>query len=68
MLSKKTDHSSFNGKISIYNLKVHYMLVQQLKQLQDKLKKLKSQQIISKEDAKEIRKIEKWFEEFNKAE
>lgn len=44
------------------------MLVQQLKQLQDKLKKLKSQQIISKEDAKEIRKIEKWFEEFNKAE
>ncbi len=68
MLSKKTDHSSFNEKISIYNLKVHYMLVQQLKQLQDKLKKLKSQQIISKEDAKEIRKIEKWFEEFNKAE
>ncbi len=44
------------------------MLVQQLKQLQDKLKKLKSQKIISKEDAIEIRRIEKWFEEFNKAE
>lgn len=44
------------------------MLVQQLKQLQDKLKKLKSQKIISKEDEKEIRRIEKWFEEFNKAE
>lgn len=44
------------------------MLVQQLKQLQDKLKKLKSQKIISEEEAKEIRRIEKWFEEFNKAE
>jgi|LakMenEpi03Aug12_release.lakeMendotaPanAssembly.Ray.scaffolds.fasta_scaffold255787_2 HD superfamily phosphodiesterase len=44
------------------------MLVQQLKQLQDKLKKLKSQKIISEEDAKEIRRIEKWFEELNKAE
>lgn len=44
------------------------MLVQQLKQLQDKLKKLKSQKIVSKEDEKEIRRIEKWFEEFNKAE
>ena len=44
------------------------MLVQQLKQLQDKLKKLKSQKFISKEDEKEIRRIEKWFEEFNKAE
>jgi flavodoxin len=38
------------------------MLVQQLKQLQDKLKKLKSQKIISKEDAEEIKRIEKWFE------
>lgn len=44
------------------------MLVQQLKQLQDKLKKLKSQKIISEEDAIEIKRIEKWFEEFNKAE
>jgi hypothetical protein len=40
------------------------MLVQQLKQLQDKLKKLKSQKIISKEDAEEIKRIEKWFEKF----
>jgi hypothetical protein len=44
------------------------MLVQQLKQLQDKLKRLKSQKVISKEDAKEIKRIEKWFEEFKKAE
>ncbi len=44
------------------------MLVQQLKQLQDKLKKLKSQKIISEEDAIEIKRIEKWFEEFNKEE
>jgi hypothetical protein len=40
------------------------MLVQQLKQLQDKLKKLKSQNIISKEDEEEIKRIEKWFEKF----
>jgi hypothetical protein len=40
------------------------MLVQQLKQLQDKLKKLKSQKIISKEDEEEIKRIEKWFEKF----
>jgi hypothetical protein len=40
------------------------MLVQQLKQLQDKLKKLKSQKIISKEDEEKIKKIEKWFEKF----
>jgi len=44
------------------------MLVQQLKQLQDKLKKLKSQKVISKEDPKEIKRLEKWFEEFKKAE
>ncbi len=44
------------------------MLVQQLKQRQDRLKKLKSQKIISKEDAKEIKIIEKWFEEFKKVE
>jgi hypothetical protein len=44
------------------------MLVQQLKQLQVKLNKLKSQKIISKEDAKEIKRIEKWFQEFKKAE
>jgi hypothetical protein len=44
------------------------MLVQQLKQLQDKLKKLKSQKIISKEDAKEIKRIEEWFERFKKEE
>jgi hypothetical protein len=41
------------------------MLVQKLKQLQEKLKKLKSQKIISKEDEEEIKRIEKWFEEFN---
>jgi|688.fasta_scaffold259137_2 flavodoxin len=40
------------------------MLVQQLKQLHDKLKKLKSQNIISKEDEEEIKRIEKWFEKF----
>jgi hypothetical protein len=44
------------------------MLVQQLKQIQDRLKKLKSQEIISEEDAIEIERIEKWFEEFKKAE
>jgi hypothetical protein len=44
------------------------MLVQQLKQRQDRLKKLKSQKIISKKDAEEIKKIEKWFEQFKKAE
>jgi|688.fasta_scaffold2733267_1 hypothetical protein len=44
------------------------MLVQQLKLLQDKLKKLKSQKFISEEDVKEIWRREKWFEEFNKAE
>ncbi len=44
------------------------MLVQQLKQIQDRLKKLKSQEIISEEDSIEIQRIEKWFEEFKKAE
>jgi hypothetical protein len=44
------------------------MLVQQLKQLQERLKKLKSQKVISKEDEKEIKRIEKWFEEFKKVE
>ena len=44
------------------------MLVQQLKQLQDKLKKLKSQKIISEEDAKLIKRLEEWFEEFKKEE
>ena len=44
------------------------MLVQILKQRQEKLKQLKSQKIISKEDAEEIERIEKWFEEFKKAE
>jgi hypothetical protein len=44
------------------------MLVQILKQRQEKLMQLKSQKIISREDAEEIEKIEKWFEEFKKAE
>ncbi len=44
------------------------MLVQILKQRQEKLKQLKSKKIISKEDAEEIERIEKWFEEFKKAE
>lgn len=44
------------------------MLVQILKQRQEKLKQLKSQKIISKEDAEKIERIEKWFEEFKKAE
>jgi predicted regulator of Ras-like GTPase activity (Roadblock/LC7/MglB family) len=42
------------------------MLNQQLKQLQDKLKGLKSQKIISKDDAIIIKTIEKWFGEFDK--
>ena len=44
------------------------MLVQILKQRQEKLKQLQSKKIISKEDAEEIERIEKWFEEFKKAE
>lgn len=44
------------------------MLVQILKQRQEKLKQLKSKKIISKEDAEEIERMEKWFEEFKKAE
>ena len=43
------------------------MLVQQLKQMQEILVKLKSQKVISKEDEIKIKKIEKWFEEFKKA-
>jgi hypothetical protein len=42
------------------------MLNQQLKQLQDKLKRLKSQKVISKDDEIEIKRIEKWFVEFDK--
>jgi hypothetical protein len=42
------------------------MLNQQLKQLQDKLKRLKSQKVISKDDEIEIKRIEKWFDEFDK--
>lgn len=38
-----------------------------MKQLQNKLKMLKSQKNISKEDEKKIKDIEKLFEEFNKA-
>ena len=44
------------------------MLVQIWRQRQEKLKQLKSQKIISKEDAEVIERIEKWFEEFKKAE
>ena len=39
------------------------MLNQQLKQIQDKLKRLKSQKVISKDDEIEIKRIEKWFDE-----
>ena len=42
------------------------MLNQQLKQLQDKLKRLKSQKVISKDDEIEIKRIEKWFDDFDK--
>jgi hypothetical protein len=42
------------------------MLNQQLKQIQDKLKRLKSQKVISKDDEIEIKRIEKWFDEFDK--
>jgi hypothetical protein len=44
------------------------MLVQQLRQLQEKLKMLQSKEIISEDDAIEIKRIEKWFQEFKKAE
>ena len=44
------------------------MLVQVLKQRQDMLIKLKSQEIISEEDQIIIARLEKWFEEFNKSE
>ena len=44
------------------------MLVQVLKQRQDMLLKLKSQEIISEEDQEIIAQLEKWFEEFNKPE
>ena len=38
------------------------MLVQQLKQIQDNLKRLQSQKVISKEDEIEIERIKKWFD------
>jgi hypothetical protein len=38
------------------------MLVQQLKQIQDNLKRLQSQEVISKEDEIEIERIKKWFD------
>ena len=41
------------------------MLNQQLKQIQDKLKKLKLKKIISKEDEIEIKRIEDWFDQFD---
>ncbi len=44
------------------------MLVQVLKQRQDMLIKLKSQEIISEEDQEIIAQLENWFEEFNKSE
>jgi hypothetical protein len=56
------------GSFEYVILNFHYMLVQQLKQLHDKLKKLKSKKNISKEEAKEIKRIEKWFEAYKKAE
>jgi len=43
------------------------MLVQQLKQIHDKLKFLKSQKNISKEDEKKIKDLEKFLEEYSKA-
>jgi hypothetical protein len=44
------------------------MLVQVLKQRQEMLIKLKSQEIISEEDKITIAELEKWFEEFYKSE
>ena len=38
------------------------MLIQQLKQVQDRLKRLQSQKVISKEDEIEIERIKKWFD------
>ena len=37
------------------------MLIQQLKQVQDRLKRLQSQKVISKDDEIEIESIKKWF-------
>jgi hypothetical protein len=42
------------------------MLVQVLKQRQEMLIKLKSQEIISEEDEITIAQLEKWFEEYKK--
>jgi hypothetical protein len=44
------------------------MLVQVLKQRQEMLIMLKSQEIISEEDEITIAQLEKWFEEFYKSE
>jgi hypothetical protein len=63
-VNMSNEWTKFNLSFKIFN----YMLVQQLKQIQDRLKKLKSQEIISEEDSIEIQRIEKWFEEFKKAE
>ena len=42
------------------------MLVQVLKQRQEMLIKLKSQEIISEEDEITIAQLEKWFQEYKK--
>lgn len=40
------------------------MLNQQLKQLSEKLKKLKSKKVISKDDEIEIKRLERWFNNY----
>lgn len=42
------------------------MLIQQLKQIQDQLKSLKSQKVISKDDEIKIKRIEEWFDKYFK--
>ena len=38
------------------------MLIPQLKQVQDRLKRLQAQKVISKDDEMEIERIKKWFD------
>ncbi len=44
------------------------MLNQQLKQMQDNLIRLKSQKILTRDEEMQIKRLEKWFIEFDKEE
>ena len=67
----KLIHKKLYSRYEPFNLKKktiklqNCMLNQQLKQIQDKLKKLKLKKIISKEDEIEIKRIEDWFDQFD---